>query len=138
GGMGGEQSQISQREKEIIAETWKHQGNKNPSKQETTEAARFLSGVQAKLRDQSLSLAGRLERRELTEENSEFSHFQEDMNNAAKAMGPAAQNLEQQKWKEAIPDEQKALQYLLRAEATFRQIEVAFGNRGGGGGGGGS
>ena len=138
GGTGGEQSQISQREKEIIAETWKHQGNKNPSKQEATEAAKFLSGVQAKLRDQSLSLAGRLERRELTEENSEFSHFQEDMNNAAKAMGPAAQNLEQQKWKEAIPDEQKALQYLLRAEATFRQIEVAFGNRGGGGGGGGS
>jgi archaellum component FlaC len=137
GGMGGEQAQISQREKEIIAETWKHQGDKNPSKQQATEAAKFLSGVQAKLRDQSLSLAGRLERRELTEENAEFSHFQEDMNAAAKAMDPAAQNLAQQKWKEAIPEEQKALQYLLRAEATFRQIEVAFGSRGGGGGGGG-
>jgi len=138
GGMGGEQTQISQREKEIIAETWKHQGDKNPSPQQVTEAAKFLSGVQAKLRDQSLSLAGRLERRELTEENEEFSHFQEDMNAAAKAMDPAAQNLGQQKWKEAIPDEQKALQYLLRAEATFRQIEVAFGSRMGGGGGGGS
>ena len=39
--------------------------------------------------------------------------------------------------KNAIPNEQKALQSLLRAEATFRQIQVAFGARGGGGGGGG-
>jgi hypothetical protein len=41
-------------------------------------------------------------------------------------------------WKDAIPLEQKALQALLRAEATFRQIQVAFGQRGGGGGGGGT
>src|SRR5262249_51108070 len=44
--------------------------------------------------------------------------------------------LGQQKWTDAIPEEQKALQHLLRAEATFRQIEVAFGSGGGGGGGG--
>ena len=135
-GMGGDQTQISQREKEIIAETWKHELSKNSSQQDLTEAAKFLSGVQAKLRDQALSLAGRLERRELTEENEEFSRFQEDMNAAAKAMAPAAQALQQKQWKEAIPEEQKALQFLLRAEATFRQIEVAFGSRGGGGGGG--
>jgi hypothetical protein len=138
GGMGGDQQQISQREKEIIAETWKHELSKNSSKQDLTEAAKFLSGVQAKLRDQAISLAGRLERRELTEENEEFSSFQKDMDAAAKAMDPAAQALQQQKWKDAIPQEQKALQFLLRAEATFRQIEVAFGSRGGGGGGGGS
>ena len=54
---------------------------------------------------------------------------------ASEAMGPAAQQLQQEKWKDAIPNEQKALQFLLRAEATFRQIEVAFGGSGGGGGG---
>ena len=93
--------------------------------------------MQSKLRDQALSLAGRLERRELTEENQEFSDFQKDMNAAAGAMGPAAESCRQHKWADAIPDEQRALQHLLRAEATFRQIEVAFGSRGGGGGGGG-
>ena len=36
-----------------------------------------------------------------------------------------------------MPSEQKALQNLLRAEATFRQIQVAFGSQGGGGGAGG-
>ncbi len=56
---------------------------------------------------------------------------------ASEAMAPAAQQLQQQKWKDAIPNEQKALQFLLRAEATFRQIQVAFGAQGGGGGGGG-
>ncbi len=138
GGMGSFQEQISQREKEIIAETWKHELDKGASPQDLAEAAKFLSGVQAKLRDQALSLAGRLERRELTEENAEFSSFQKDMGDAAQAMDPAAKALQQQKWRDAMPQEQKALQSLLRAEATFRQIEVAFGSVGAGGGGAGS
>ncbi|HTC63860.1 MAG TPA: hypothetical protein VK709_13535, partial [Candidatus Saccharimonadales bacterium] len=66
-----------------------------------------------------------------------FNSFVKDMNAAASAMGPAAQQLQQQKWKDALPSEQKALQNLLRAEATFRQIQVAFGSSGGGGGAGG-
>jgi hypothetical protein len=134
--QGGEQYEISQREKEIIAATWKQQGDKRAPQQEAAENGKFLSQVQAKLRDQALSLAGRLERRELTEENEEFSGFQRDMNAAAEAMSPAAEKLQRQRWHDAIPDEQKALQHLLRAEATFRRIEVAFGSRGGGGSGG--
>jgi hypothetical protein len=136
GFQGGEQYDISQREKEIIAATWKQQGDKKTSQQEAAENGKFLSQVQAKLRDQALSLVGRLERRELTEENEEFSGFQKDMNAAAEAMSPAAEKLQWQRWHDAIPDEQKALQHLLRAEATFRRIEVAFGSRSGGGSGG--
>ena len=138
GGMGGDQHQISQREKEIIAETWKHVTNHESSAQELAEAAKFLSGVQSKLHDQAVSLAGRLEARKLTEENEEFSSFQKDMNAAAQAMAPATQALGRQGWKDAMPQEQKALEFLLRAEATFRKIEVAFGSRAGGGGGGSS
>jgi len=139
GGMGGanDQIEISQREKEIIAATWKQQGQKGASKQEIAENAKFLSGVQAKLHDQALSLSGRLQARELSDANQEFSDFQKDMNAAAEAMSPASDKLQKQKWTDAIPDEQKALQHLLRAEATFRQIQVAFGARGGAGGGGG-
>jgi hypothetical protein len=136
GGM-GEQNDISQREKEIIAETWKHQGDKKATQQEAADAAKFLSGVQAKLGEQARSLAGRMQSRELSQENEEFNSFVKDMNAAAAAMGPAADQLQQQKWKDALPSEQKALQNLLRAEATFRQIQVAFGSSGGGGGAGG-
>ena len=137
GGGGQDPEQISQREKEIIAETWKNQGDKTAAKDQLAENAKFLSGVQSKLRDQALSLAGRLQARELTDQNQEFTDFQKDMNDAAESMDPASQKLQQQKWNDAISNEQKALQHLLRAEATFRQIVVAFGSRGGGGGAGG-
>ena len=138
GGGGGNQSaQISQREKEIVAATFKQQADKNSTQQQAADIAKLLSQSQATLRDQAVSLSGRLQARELTDEVQAISDFQKDMMAASDAMGPAAQQLQREKWKEAIPNEQKALQYLLRAEATFRQIQVAFGGRGGGGGGGG-
>ncbi len=138
GGGGQDQQEISRREKEIIANTWQQVSKKAPDKQKGTDTAKFLSDVQAKLQAQAVSLSGRLQSRELTSQNEEFSAFQKDMSSAAEAMGPATDKLKLQKWAEALPDEQKALQYLLRAEATFRKIQVAFGNSGGGGGGGGS
>ena len=74
----------------------------------------------------------------MTDEVKAISDFEKDMLAASEAMAPAAQQLQQQKWKDAIPNEQKALQSLLRAEATYRRIQVAFGAQGGGGGGGGA
>ena len=103
GGM-GDQNDISQREKEIIAETWKQQGDKKATQQEAADAAKFLSGVQAKLGEQAQSLAGRMQSRELSQENEEFNSFVKDMNAAAAAMGPAAEQLQQQKWKDALPE----------------------------------
>src|ERR1700680_3998193 len=73
GGAMGDQNDISQREKEIIAETWKHQGDKKATQQESADAAKFLSGVQAKLGEQARSLAGRMQSRELSQENEEFN-----------------------------------------------------------------
>jgi len=139
GGGGGDPSaQISQREKEIISATFKQQGDKDSTQQQAADVAKLLSQAQATLHNQAVSLSGRLQARELTDAVQAISDFQKDMMAASQAMGPAAQQLQQQKWKDAIPNEQKALQYLLRAEATFRQIQVAFGARGGGGGGGGA
>jgi hypothetical protein len=138
GGQGVDPTEISRREKEMIAATFRQQSDKKATEKQASDTAKFLSDAQSTLRNQSLSLAGRLQARELTRENREFSKFQQEMTAAAEAMSPASQRLQQQKWQDAIPEEQKALQHLLRAEATFRQIEVAFGSRGGGGGGGGA
>ena len=138
GGGGGDPSeQISQREKEIIAATFKQQGDKHATAQQATDIAKLLYQSQSTLHDQAVTLSGRLEARELTSEVQAISDFQKDMLAASASMEPAAQQLQQQKWKDAIPNEQKALQFLLRAEATFRQIQIAFGAAGGGGGGGG-
>jgi hypothetical protein len=138
GGQGNQSAQISQREKEIIFATFKQQRDKNSTEQQAADIAKLLAQSQSTLRDQAVSLSGRLQARELTDQVHAISDFQKDMVAASEAMAPAAQQLQQKKWTDAIPNEQKALQFLLRAEATFRQIEVAFGGRGAGGGGGGA
>jgi hypothetical protein len=138
GGGGNQGNEISQREKEIIGSTWKQLGDKESSAQKAAENAKFLSDVQSKLRDQAVSLAGRLQSRDIPSTNAEFGSFEQDMTTAAQAMGPASEKLQKQQWKDALPSEEKALQALLRAEATIRQIEVAFQRGGGGGGGGGN
>src|SRR5580700_5069221 len=75
--------------------------------------------------------------RELAGANQEFQAFVKDMDAAVAEMTPASDKLKALAWKDALEPETKALQHLLRAEATFRDIEVAFGNQGGGMGGGG-
>jgi hypothetical protein len=138
GGQGqGNQTDISRREKELIAATWKQQNDKTATPKDAEAAGKFLSDVQSKLRDQVLALSARMQSRDLSDANEEFNSFEKDMQAAATAMSPSMDKLKGMQWPQAIPLEQKALQYLLRAEATFRQIEVAFGQRGGGGGAGG-
>ena len=138
GGGGGQnnQTEISKREKELIAATWKQQNDKSASAKDAAVAGQFLSDAQQKLRDQVTALSARIESRDLSAATEEFSGFNKDMQDAAAAMAPSADRLKATQWKDALPLEQKALQALLRAEATFRQIQVAFGQSGGGGGGG--
>jgi hypothetical protein len=140
GGGGGQnnQTEISKREKELIAATWKQQNDKSATPKDASVAGQFLSDAQQKLRDQVMALSARMQSRDLSAANEEFTGFEKDMQTAAEAMAPSADKLKGMQWKEAIPLEQKALQALLRAEATFRKIQIAFGQQGGGGGGGGN
>lgn len=142
GGGGGagsadNQTEISKREKELIAATWKQLNDKSATAKDAAAQGQFLSDAQQKLRDQVNALSLRMQSRDISEANQEFTDFDKDMQAAAAVMAPSADKLKATQWKDALPLEQKALQSLLRAEATFRQIEVAFGQRGGSGGGGG-
>jgi len=138
GGGGGDQTEISKREKELIAATWRQQNDKTATPKDAAAQGQFLSDAQQKLRDQVNALSVRIQSRDISEATEEFTAFDKDMQAAAESMAPAAGKLHAMQWKDALPLEQKALQALLRAEATFRKIEVAFGQRGGGGGGGGN
>src|SRR5262249_25766040 len=140
GGGGGQmdQNNMSQREKEIIAATWNEIRGGGKDKVNSAENARFLAEIQSKLKEQAMSLAQRARSRELAGANQEFQSFVKDMEAAAAEMGPASDKLNKQAWKDALEPEQRALQHLLRAEATFRDMQVAFGNQGGGGGQGGA
>jgi hypothetical protein len=140
GGGGGQQnepSQITQREKEIIAATHNfNRGSKDA--QANAENAQYLSEVQTKLKEQAESMAKRTTARELSTENQDFQSFTKEMEAAAAEMTPAADKLKNQKWSDALEPENRALQHLSRAMATFRDIQVARGQGGGGGGGGGA
>jgi hypothetical protein len=138
GGQQGDQTDISKREKELIEATWKQQNDKTATAKQSEDMGKVLSEAQVKLREQVLALSARMESRDLASANEEFTSFGKDMQQAAAAMVPSADRLKAQAWPDAMPNEQKALQALLRAEATFRKIQVAFGQRGGGGGGAGS
>jgi hypothetical protein len=143
GGMPGmqsdsqDQTEISKRQKEIIAATWNEIRGGAKNKVNAAENAKFLAGIQSKLKEQAKSLADRARSRELAGANQEFQAFVKDLDEAVKQMDPAANKLGAQSWKDALEPEEKALQHLLRAEATFRDIQVAFGGGRGGGGGGG-
>src|SRR5262249_11450995 len=133
---GNQQNEISQRQKEIITATW-NQAKGQGARGTDAENAAFLASVQSKLRDQAKSLADRMKARQLEGAGESFKSFVDDMEKAVEAMGPATDKLKTAKWQDALAPEQKALQYILRAEATFRDIQVAFGGQRGGGGGGG-
>jgi len=140
GGMGGgdNDQQISQRQKDIIAATWNEykNGSKDPSI--ASDDAKFLAEQEGKLAAQAKSLADRMKARELAEANPQFQKYAQEMEEASKSMIESAEKVKGQKWNDAMPQEQKALQAAQRAEATFRDIQVAFGTQGGGGGAGGA
>ncbi len=136
GGMEGEgegeeggRNEISRRQKEIIAATWNQIRDSSGNRAAAAENGKFLSEVQGKLRDQARSLARRMQSRQLASENEEFKKFTKEMESAADAMNAAADKLKALNWREALPSEQRALQHLLRAEAVFREIQVAMGSR---------
>jgi hypothetical protein len=138
GGMGNEQGQISERQKQIIAATWNEtRSSSGKGAVALKEDARFLSDTQGKLSEQAKTLAERMGNRELAGASKEFENFSKLMTDASGQMNNAVGELKPGKWRDALPHEQKALQSLLRAEALFRNIQVAFGQQGGGGGGGG-
>jgi hypothetical protein len=135
GAGGGDQAfQVSEHQKEIIAATWNQIKNGAKSKAEEEENARLLSSVQSKLRDQAKSLAQRMQSRDLTS-NPALKQFAEDMSQAIGAMDQAIEKLRAREWQAALPPEQKSLQHLSRADAAFRDIQLALGKGGNGAGG---
>jgi hypothetical protein len=134
---GDQNSNISERQKEIIAATWNQV--KDPSKEAATitQNAHFLSELESKLGDQAKALAERMGNRELGEDSQQFKEFSKSMQDASAQMSQAVTQLGSGKWNNALGPEQKGLQALMHAESLFREIQVSQGKGSGGGSGGG-
>ena len=141
GGGGQQQDEISRRQKEILVATWnliKESTQEKSSyldEQQLHDNAQMLADLQRTLADQAKTLASRARARQLTGIDERIQQFVDNLEQAADAMGPAAEKLADTSLSDAVPPEQEALQHLLRAESVFTDIQVAQ-QRGGGGGGG--
>src|SRR3989454_227028 len=141
GGGGGQQDDsaeaLSKRQKEIIAATYRLSRDKTKfGTKEWTDNIHAVGASQTKLAEQTDTLMQRLGRRGLAGQNKQFKELTENLKQAIEQMGPAAEQLKNEKADAARPFEDKALQYLMRAEALFTEIQVTMGGGGGGGGGG--
>jgi hypothetical protein len=135
GGAGGADGALSYQQRQIIAATFKMiRDRARFSEKEFGEDMAALALAQGRLLEQVESLVRRMSTRGILESGSDFQKTADFLRTAATEMGPAKDNLEKRKAKEALPPEQRALQHLQRAEAVFRDIQVSFGGGGGGGG----
>jgi hypothetical protein len=138
GGGEGEQDStaLSRRQRDIIAATFRVQREQayyTPQEREENFSAVTLS--QEKLKTDAEALAERIRRRlgEQLGEQTQFKDMVDYITQATKEMSEAVNQLKASKAKEAMPPEQKSLQQLLRAEAIFREVQVARGQQQGGG-----
>ncbi len=66
GGGSNNQTEISKREKELIAATWKQQNDKTATPKDAAAQGQFLSDAQQKLRDQVNALSVRMQSRDIS------------------------------------------------------------------------
>ncbi|HKE97134.1 MAG TPA: hypothetical protein VKB34_22685, partial [Povalibacter sp.] len=128
-GMDDEQGAISERQREILLATWNLQRSAerdSRSRAQLEESAQMLSELQTKLGTQARTLADRMRARMATDADERITQFVESLERAAEVMEPAAKYLNEFKLTDAVPVEQQALQQLLRAEAAFRDVQVAM------------
>jgi hypothetical protein len=130
GGGGGEDQQgLTKRQKEIVAATFRiNREEQSYSDQEKTENYNTVTLAQEKVRADATTLIERIKRRLGGQINQQpdFVKLVDYLTEASKAMDPAVNELKGRKGKDALPHEQKALQQLMRADAIFREMQIAF------------
>ena len=136
GGGDGLDGTLSLRQKQIVVATFKILRDRDgmpPSA--VTETVATIGLAQGRLREQVATLNRRLRNRGIGA-TAEFSEIVEHLDAGLVEMTVAEELLIAGNPDDALPREQKALTHLQRADAVFRDVQVAFGQGGGGGGGG--
>ncbi len=116
---------LSKRQKEIIVATFKLRREKS-SRAGFKEDIQTLALIQQRLQGQTQTLIDRLELRRTAAADPRFQKMADHLKQAVVHMDPAHDHLSKSAPKKALPEEQKALQQLLRAEALFKEIQVSF------------
>ena len=138
GGGGGGQSPTVVNQQKIIAATWKLERTKKGLADDAfRESLDAISQTQARLKE---NVEERVNSRRMSPEmlDEEMKKITEYFKSAAEEMNDAIVQLGEEDLRNAVKEEQKALNYLLKAEAMDNDKRVQLQRGGGGGGGGGS
>ena len=135
-GGGEQQGQFSQRQRDIIAATFKSSRDSTfMLPKSLLEDVQTIRLSQQKLREDVQSTAQRLIDRGITAQDSNYAKVAKLLSKSAAIMDTAEKTLGATKVTDARGPEQRALQQLTQAEAIFREITVQQQQQGGGGGG---
>jgi hypothetical protein len=128
--------ELSTRQRQIVAATFKIVRDSNQyADEEIRENLATLALAQGRLREEVQTLVDRIQARRVVELDSTFQTVAEALPLAVREMESSEQRLGERKPQEALGPEQRALQYLQRAEAAFRERMVTQGGNQQGGGG---
>jgi len=132
-GNGSSAGELAQRQRQIVAGTFnvaRDSASLDPD--EMRENLATLALAQGRLREEVEALIQRLAGRRVVETDSTFRGVAEALPPAVEAMQEAEERLGERKPQDALSPEQRALQFLQRAEAAFRERQVSQGGGGGG------
>ena len=136
GQMGGEQ-ELSELQREVISATFNLNRDRDRFSPEGFSGGLVVVRLsQERLRDQVATLVTRLNNRGVVRD-PEFEQIAQLLPQAMEEMEAALERLDDADPAGALSEEQQALQYLLRAEALYDEVQVSQQQGGGGGGGGG-
>ena len=140
GGGGGQNGQIealSEQQRQIISATFNVQRDRDSlNRDQFRENSTVVSLSQSRLREQVEGLLTRMNS-QLVEQDPAFATIAELLPQAVEAMKEAESRLDDAQPNDALPPENKALQFLQKAEEEYEmQVSVQQGGGGGGGGGG--
>lgn len=137
GGGGGDQGSLSRQQRQVIAATFRLVRDQIAASRDAkslAQDAKTVGLIQARLRGQVEELVTRMGSRGALPEGSPMHGTANELQQAMLKMAQAEADLQAPHPKAALPSEQAALAHLQRAEASFRDVQVAFGGGGGGGG----
>ena len=133
GGQQQQGMQLSRRQKQIVVATFSLVEEGRPDPAEMTEDSQTLALVQQRLQKEAQTLVDRIERRGVSQADPRFGRLVENMTEAIEHMTPAHLSLNSIEPAQALPEEQKALQFLMRAEKIFNEVQVSMSNSQGSG-----
>jgi hypothetical protein len=133
GDTGADPRALSEAQREIVAGTFNViRDREDHTDEEYRENLVFLALAQGRLRDQVETLLRRMNSR-IMPADPVFRSIGELLPQAADAMRAAEDELQRQDAESALPHEQRALQFLQRAEEAYEEVLVTMGGGGGGG-----